>query len=187
MACNKILYDGDDRRHNLYTLTEANRERIKSQAAGVACFIFRNKLIKNSSSNTFVIDPQVKTLNNWIQDKYKHPLGESEPFSNERVLAFGTGFLVTEYTLLTAAHNVCEVESNQLDKAKIASTYIVFDYHMEDSERCREIFEENQVYTIKKVLGHAYSRIDSWEDWALVKLDRKVEGRSPLTLSHRLA
>lgn len=189
MACNKILYGNDDRRHNLYAVTGSNKLRIKSQAASVACFVSQKQLIKNSSSNTYAIDSQVMSLSGWIQYKSKYPLGENEPFGKEKVLGLGTGFLVTEDTLLTVAHNITQEDSDQLDKKRIATTYIVFDYHMEDSDHCREIFEVSQVYTIKKVLDYAYLRGSSgeayWEDWALVKLDRKVEGRKPLTISHR--
>ncbi len=186
MACNKVLYDGEDSRHNIYAVTGANEVRIKSQAASVACFVSKKHLSENSLFTGFAINPEVKNLSSWIQGKYKHPLGENEPFGKEKVLGFGTGFLVTENTLLTVAHNITQENApDQVDHVRMTDAYIVFDYYMEDSDHCKEAFEKSQVYTIKKVLDHAYLRGQSWEDWALVKLDRKVEGRKPLTISHR--
>ncbi len=186
MTYNKVLYDPFvDRRQNFYVYDGEKKSRIKMQAASVAGFVLQKNLVKNPHTNQYTLAPHVPTLSVWIHNKYKVPLGENENFSKERVLAYGTGSLVTPKTILTAAHVVYTPNSNELDLEMIKGSYVVFDYFMEDADKCPNQFSENQVYTIKKVLLHSYCRgTGLWEDWALVKLDREVIGRVPLKLDH---
>ena len=187
MAYNKVLYDPFlDRRQNLYAYNNDNGgSRFKAQAASVACFVLQKNITKLASANQYQIAPHVPTLSSWIQNNYKSPLGEKENFGSERVLGYGTGFLITKNRLLTAAHVVCKENSNVLDESSIAQSYAVFDYCMEDADKCQTQFSDHQVYKIKKVVAHAYSRVGGhWEDWALVKLEKSVTGRDPFKLHH---
>ena len=94
--------------------------------------------------------------------------------------SFGTAFLVHKLYVLTAAHCVCVPMQRTLDSKKIRNL--------------RLVFSNEDVYEIEKVV--AYSCSTNWyfinssaqrhenhfSDWALLKLNKEVEGRVPLEL-----
>ena len=91
----------------------------------------------------------------------------SEPFANEYSLAECTGFLVGDDTLVTAGH--CVV--NQSD---CADHVWVFDYIQGHDSASRPT-----IFGCMAVLAQSRNILD---DYAVIKLDHKVEGRKPLTL-----
>lgn len=110
-----------------------------------------------------------------------------ERFNNQASVSYAcTGFLVDDDLLVTAGHcatNTGEVR-NSSDNYCEAYTWL-FDYRANsdvnkipsaDIYKCKEI-----IYAVQEeVDGHSY-------DFALVRLERKVKGRTPLKISDRPA
>lgn len=182
MIYNKVLYNNNlDNRQNLYSLQDEESQKLKEEAKSVACFVAKNFLKKTKDG--YEIKSSVPTLKEYIQKSKQHPLGNNEPFGEEKTLGYGTGFLITDDTLVTAAHVVCERNSNKLDSAAIKNSFVVFDYFMEGDNQCRTSFRDDQIYEIKEIKSHCFSRDSGWSDYAIVKLTKKVEGRRPAVLN----
>ena len=186
---NKALYTpGKDRRGNLCDQEHMKNltpivSKIEQQAQSVACLMLADKLKKLSSDHYQL--QQTMTLAKRIEGEMKIPLGEKEAFRNEPAPGFGTAFFIGKKFAITAAHCVCLENSENLDTERIKKTRLVFNFKMKEKNQCENIFNAADVYAIKKVVFHQCSKKQTkWVDWALLKLDRIVEGRKPLEVSY---
>ena len=104
-------------------------------------------------------------------------LCNTEPFRPQPVLSgwLCTGFLVKEDIIVTAAH--CTNEGNVRDLR------IVFGYRMLDSQNAVEEIPHKNIYQGVEIIRKIYTGENAQPDWALVKLDRKVEGQAVAALS----
>ncbi len=189
---NKAIYSEEDERKNLYSLktTIPNEEhaRIMKSAQSVACMIRINytetddggiKLEKISilKETKFSVRQLISNMT------CMEPLGEKVHFANEPSLGFGTAFYIGHQLALTAAHCVCKKDTNCLDETNIRVTRLIFGFEMSDEQTYPNTFKKKDVYRIKEVIDHRYLRAEyNKDDWALIKLDREVEDRSPLEL-----
>ena len=156
---------------------------IKKQTESVACMIEERNFIEDKQKKTYTLFKK-NPLAQYVESLMGyHPFGEEENFYHEPVEASWTGFLVEKKTLLTAAHCICDQNSKKpLQISEIASMRIVFGFQMTDNENYKKIFEEKDVYRIKRVIKYSWSRGKTFSDWALLKLDREVLGRAPLKM-----
>jgi|GEM_PF-4268177 hypothetical protein len=181
----KALYTNGDRRTNWYGIDSLGLDppvasQMKAQVESVACLIKRNNLLRSSDNPIrYQIPPHVSTLAQFVPQISKGvPFSENERFREEPVAGFGTAFLIGQQLALTAAHCVCD--DNHPSRARIEAMHLVFGFYMIGDNQCRREFEERDVYQVENVL--AYAKTDS-SDWAILKLNREVEGRSPLRLN----
>lgn len=167
---------GVDRRHDLYQVPD---ETIIQQARSVACLVEKTLLKSNGDHQSSFVN-NVDSLSQYIQKAYKHPPENNVAFLDQPAPGLGTAFLIRDQYLLTAAHCVCYEDTDILDQELIEKLRVIFDYQMNSEDRCNQSFE---TYQIKKVVKYDYARRrHKWADWALLKLDRKVKGRTPLEL-----
>lgn len=162
----KIARCNDDRK-DWYEIKD---EGIKKDA-GCAAVIFMNNGV-NDEGNRYSI---LKTKN---YGKLFN-LCECERFRDQSVAAvpFFTGFLVKEDVIATAGHCVHE--------RKVASLRIIFGYKMiAPFTPVTEVPKEN-VYKAVKIIDRVYKRTEDGQDWALLKLDRKVKDQEVATLSRQ--
>jgi hypothetical protein len=103
------------------------------------------------------------------QEEYE--LCDAETFANQPLGCFCSGFLVAPDVVATAGHCV---------RSTIAArrTWFVFGFRMLDRSKARTEFAARDVYRGAKLLGRQED--DDGADWALVQLDRRVVGHSPL-------
>lgn len=92
-----------------------------------------------------------------------------ERFIDQPTAAMCSGFLIKDDVLVTAGH--CIKTLNDCNSYKW-----VFDYRIDN-----EIIPTNSVYGCKEIIKTVLSRNDS-NDFAIIKLDRKVVDRSPLQI-----
>jgi len=97
----------------------------------------------------------------------------TERFHSQKKGPFCSGFLVDSDLVLTAGH--CVENQDQCDDYKF-----VFDYAKVSKHHVPEILKTENVYSCQKLISSRYSAQGS--DWALIKLDRPVLDRTPLTL-----
>ncbi|MBI4351737.1 MAG: trypsin-like peptidase domain-containing protein [Elusimicrobia bacterium] len=117
-----------------------------------------------------------------------------EKFREQPVGAFCSGTLVGEDIVMTAGHCIT-------DEAKCADTRFVFGYNIDtDGGKARTAVTEKDIYGCKSIIKRDLDKQASgligtgWAilnallnragpDYALVQLDRKVEGRKPLPVN----
>lgn len=161
-AKTSVVY-GTDNRKDLYQVTNPLYLKLAKSTAGM---IPLSKLIKASDTS---FDLQTRSL------ERSQNVCPSEAFSQQMTAASCSGFLVGPDTLVTAGHCFKSFSTPE----NVCKTFAwVFDYDMksEAHEPQKNISAKN-VYNCKEIV-HAV--LDSARDFAIIKLDRKVEGRPAL-------
>ncbi len=95
-----------------------------------------------------------------------------EPFREQPSAGFCSGFLVGPDILVTAGH--CMDSQTQCD-----STSFVFDFGYLSANDDLSAVPESNIFRCKAIIAQELDR-DTKSDFAIVKLDRPVEGREPL-------
>jgi hypothetical protein len=143
-------------------------ERVKKNANGVAAIVFEKNLIDGKNGfSTLKVKNYGKSFN----------LYEGEAFC-EQPVAVGrvcTGFLVKKDVIATAAHCVLGYAVRDL--------CFVFGYKMSDPYTAVTQVPSENIYKGNKIIGCTYLPKGNGADWALVQLDREVEGLEGLILS----
>lgn len=204
-SIDKSLYFATDPRMSLYELDELERSEqqqlypdlaeIKANALAVACLILEKRLVENLATNSYTISPTTPTLSDYIKRKLDAPLKNGEKFGDECCIAMGTGFLVGPSKLMTAGHNV-STDNDTLKNLK--DIKIIFNFYMNSEKKYQRTFNKTEVYHIKHVICHKYTPdvydknknlvMDNlrFPDWALIELDRRVDGIKPLQIQHHI-
>jgi len=99
---------------------------------------------------------------------------KTERFSNQKTAANCSGFLIAPDVLVTAGH--CVTSESSCD-----NFYWVFDYANTHTEVADFKFNEDQVFYCTQIIDR---QKDSYtqNDYAVVRLNRAVPGRTPLTI-----
>jgi len=99
-------------------------------------------------------------------------LCSSERFRDQPVGAFCSGFLVAPDVIATAGH--CVTASNVTD------VRFVFGFRMTDATTAQTVISNNDIYSGASLLGRQEE--GTGPDWALVQLDRPVNGHSVVSI-----
>lgn len=108
------------------------------------------------------------------------PLGKSkglcpeERFYDQEAGATCSGFLVAPDLVMTAGHCLMSITC--------ARTRFVFGFAIRKDGGSPKTAPTSEVYSCAKILDSRFARKRKDPDWALVKLDRPVEGHAPLAL-----
>jgi len=181
--------DKDDLAHTLIYLTreidgsrgvfdEDNRKdffqiedkKAKENALSTTAIVKKDSLIDQGNGYSLLKTGTFGEIYNLYQE---------EPFyfqPSSRGLLF-TGFLVDEDVVATAGHKV--------NRENVRDFRFIFGYHMESENNPVTRIPNDQVYQGIETLDCTYTRDRAELDWALVRLDRKVKGKRPLTLSQQ--
>lgn len=154
-----VIY-GDDNRQDLFQV--ADQGILKAADATVA-MIPKNKL---SSSVNGMVSIATKIYG------HDYNLCKDEAFFEQPTAASCSGFLVGEDLVATAGHCISEVECGDYS--------FVFGFANNKSTDKAEAVPESEVYNCKEIVAHDLT--DS-QDYALVRLDRKVTGHQPLKMA----
>lgn len=160
----KVVYGVDDRK-DLY---EVSRKTVL-RAADAVCALVKAADLSPMANGHW----RLRTVS--YRQAYK--LCSSELFVDQPLGCFCSGFLVGPNLLATAGH--C-VEST----ADLAGIRFVFGFRMKDGTEARTEFGPDDVYQGIEVVGRRLEG-PSGRDWALVRLNRSVTGRKPLTFRRR--
>jgi len=153
-----------DTRMDYYEIPD---EHVKKNADCVAAVCLEDSLNVTKRASTLKVKSYQKAFR----------LCDSEPFNHQSVLAGSmcTGFLVEKDVIATAAHFAKE--------ENVTDLRFVFGYRMEAFYT--PVKRVDNIYKGVEIIGRAYPRGGRGADWALVKLDRNVEGREPARLSKK--
>lgn len=157
-AVDKVVYGDDDRKD----IFESTNTLYKTLARSTAAMISSGQLEEREGD---MVEITGTTLE-------EDGICSDARFAKQITAANCSGFLVGDQYLVTAGHCIESIND--------CSRYSwVFDYANETSEKTNHIVSKSAVYTCTQIISRALDRATD-NDFALVKLDRKVEGRSPL-------
>ena len=115
-----------------------------------------------------------------LQDKYG--LCDGERFASQPSVPFCSATLVAPDLVVTSGHCL-GAEGVTAASARCGDVMIVFDYAYTDSEEQRSLpfrdIPSSNVYRCTKVEAIGWEREPINQDWAVLRLDRDVEGRAP--------
>lgn len=158
----KAIY-GVDNRQDICDVTDEGL--VQRNVASTAALINRARMMR--SAERWVM----RTVR--FGDAYRLCTGQT--FEDQPIGPHCSGFLVAEDIIATAGHCV-ETEED----AK--NTLFLFGFEVERDgcgvTSARVVFEDRDVYSGAELIGRVYT--EEGADWALVRLDRPVEGREPL-------
>lgn len=147
----KVIYGTDDRQ-DIYNLTDP---ALLTDADSVVALVSTTSIKDNGNGTSTLQGPQFST---------NYQLCPGEPFDNQPVIAFCTGFLVDPSIIATAAH--CVQEGN------LATVRFVFGFEMENATTAETTIPNSEIYRGTRILGRQIGIEGT--DWALVQLDRPV-------------
>jgi V8-like Glu-specific endopeptidase len=157
---NKIIFGEDDRLDYYDVPTPAYWE----YGQAVAAMILPKYLKPIEGEQRFTVTGKL------LRDK---TICTSERFTQQRAIATCSGFLVGPDLLATAGH--CMRHQEDCDNYRW-----VFNYHQQNESEL-ETITNNDIYSCGKIIARKYDSRKK-DDWALIKLDREVTGRTPLKI-----
>jgi V8-like Glu-specific endopeptidase len=173
MAKVDIIY-GEDNRSDIMTLANPAISEISKSIAGR---VFKRgiKDIGNNQVDFGSVDP--------LSSPFIGNVCTDEKFATQPSLSDCTGFLVGEDLLVTAGHCVADLDQTiENKKTPLCKAYSwVFDYKKnKKGDFNLEQMNKDNVYNCGKVI---FATLTVEFDYAIIQLDRKVVGRSPLKLN----
>lgn len=158
----KVIY-GDDHRLEHYQASE----KFKTLAKSTVALLKKNNLIKRASGEYQISGKNFGSSNN---------LCASEPFREQTAAAFCSGSLVAPDVIMTAGHCIRTT-------ADCANVQFVFDFQLSAAGVETKKVTADDIYSCAEII-HT-EMINTGADFALIKLDRKVVGRSALKLREK--
>ena len=155
-----IIYGEDDRR-DIYTYKGS---KFYTLAQSIAAMIKPEKLEYSEDEKIYYFKPTtLKKLNHCQQER----------FVNQPSLSSCTGFLVGQDLLVTARHCLLSPDCK--------NAYWAFNFEMLDDKNFKKKLDKKDVYRCIDIIEE--SKHWDWDkDYALLRLDRPVEGRLPLSV-----
>lgn len=156
----RVIY-GDDNRKDVYQ--EKDSRAILASDSTVA-LILKNDVNRINDYQSQINAPTLQSSQSLCAD---------EPFGQQPAAANCSGFLVGDDTIVTAGHCV--------DVNDCADYAYVFGFSYVEATGNPSLVNNKDIYNCQKVIKRVYNPNT---DFAIVKLDRKVENRAPLRLAN---
>ena len=155
----RVIY-GVDNRRDLYQVTNP---KVRKAAEAVVALVEKDDLVADRRGGW-----RLKTSS--YKEDYK--LCSSEAFAAQPLGCFCSGFLVRPDVVATAGHCVTST-------ADLGHVRFVFGFRMKNAKSATTVFAPDDVYEGAELLGRHMTAGQA--DWSLVRLNRAVVGRSPVS------
>lgn len=150
----KVVYGRDDRLE-AFKLTGQRAANADATMALVTI----DSIVNNGNGTSRLVSPKLKTAYN---------LCPGQRFLAQPTAAACSGVLVGPNRVVTAGHCISQ--------ADLARTRFVFGYRMVDATQPRTTIPNREIYRGAQIVAR---RLQSTQDFAVVRLDRNVTGRVP--------
>ena len=98
-----------------------------------------------------------------------------EKYTSQETAAQCSGFLVSQNLLVTAGHCVNSLKTCE-------KTRWVFGYDLSQQDKDYNLIPKENVFECREVISYYSGEYDDEPDYAILRLDRSVQGRKPLKL-----
>lgn len=160
-AQNPAVIYGEDNRQDI---NQVNNQDVKKIARSTIALIAKELMTLDKQAGVY----------RFLKPAMSLPLCQSERFRQQSTWAHCSGSLIASDLILTAGHCV-------IDEEDCRSARYVFDYELSGSEQVFLSVPANQVYGCAELVYTTAKKGPG--DMAIVRLDRKVEDRSPLKIA----
>lgn len=157
-----VIY-GQDNRKDLYQLFQ-NESLFKNLAASTALLTTSSKI--SESQFPGLKELETETLQN------KMNVCSQEPFAQQPIGGWCSGFLVSQDILVTAGHCITS-------EYRCSQTAVIFDYAMKRNSSNPQFVPDQNIFQCKEIISRRYDPPRGL-DYAVIRLDRQVAGRQPL-------
>jgi len=154
----KVIY-GDDNRADIYQVSRAD---VREAADSTVALIPSRDLVRDANGAFRINASQYGKEMNLCTD---------EPFYDQPTAANCSGSLVGEDLIATAGHCVSNSDCSRYS--------FVFGFRMSNAGAAPTTVAADDVYNCKEIVAREYTGA---QDYALVRLDRRVRGHRPLAL-----
>jgi len=159
----KVIYGDDDRQEVVSVLDNMLTFKAHSTAG-----MFSSSNLSKRADGSYLVTGQTLQARGWCS---------SERFANQVTAPSCTGFLIGEDVIATAGH--CVSKSSDCKNYKW-----VFDFQLANATDTSVVVPGNSVYGCKSIISSVNSS-STKDDYAIIRLDRKVLDRS--VLEYRLS
>ncbi len=139
-------------------------------------------LAKKNPNNSYSRDTKLTDALAKHADGIELCPGETLKFKNQKVSldVFCSGILIGEKTILTADHCIRKLQKHPPTNTwyhtnRCPSINVLFDYTTKNTN-----FNKSNIFGCKKIISAGVNDLD----YAIIELDRKPEGRSPVSIRH---
>jgi V8-like Glu-specific endopeptidase len=158
LAVDKVVYGEDDRKD----IFESSNILYKTLATSTAAMISTSQLVAQPDGTFQVTAPTLES----------DGICADARFAKQITAANCSGFLVGDQYLVTAGHCIQTIS----DCSKYSW---VFGFSNDTEEKSEHYIPQKDIYTCTQVISQVLDRA-TMNDYAFVKLDRKVVGHNPL-------
>lgn len=166
----KAIY-GQDNRKDIFMV--ASDPKINAAADAVVSLFQSSRLVP--------LDDGVRTkiVNKVYATEYRlcDSASPVEPYLNQPCSAFCSGVLIAPDLIATAGHCIFTAQAGG---PPLNDIRFVFGYRMRDENTPALIINNSDIYTGKQIVKQVY--VSNGPDWALVRLDRPVQGHTPASI-----
>ena len=163
----KVIYGADDRL-DIYEVSDASLLAVADSTVAVVS----STILVDNGNGTYSL-PASPSFIEAIEYSYGLPLCESEPFADQPIPAFCSGFLVADDLIATAGH--CVTNSSEC-----SATAFVFGFDMANATTPVLTYPASDVYFCDAIVARVE---DPWgADWGVIRLDRPVIGHAPVPI-----
>jgi len=163
----RTIYYGDDRVEE-YEVTDP---RFRAAGEATAMLLYRRDLEDNGDGTYDLQTESFAYCYEWLDPIGSgNPLCDDEPFRDQPSVGMCTGVLVAPDLIATAGH--CVACTPSFDMA------VVFGFVMRDVNTPTVTVSADDVYWAAGIVSYQAD----YPDWGLIRLDREVTGRTPLSL-----
>jgi V8-like Glu-specific endopeptidase len=155
-----VIY-GIDNRLDYYEISDP---KLKQLARSTAAFIDNDHLVYDQIFDQYYLE----------KPDFKLGMCPNEKFTQQPEWAFCSGSLIADDIVLTAGHCVPDAKSCKQFK-------VVFDYHLQNPTDSISSLKGKNIFSCRDVIYTTEKK--NAADFALIRLDRPVEGRAFLSFS----
>jgi hypothetical protein len=151
----KVIYGVDDRQ-DVFQITD---QAILNDVDSVVILCDQNDVTDNGNGTSTLRTQNFGT---------SHNLCATEPFRDQPLGGFCSGFLVSPDIIATAGHCV--------DPSDVTTLRFVFGFRMLNATTARTVIDNTEIYRGVNIIGRQL--VGDGADWALVRIDRPVTNHS---------